>query len=616
LLHAWRTSGNDENRSAYLAYSKARTEYHKAVRFVKKHAQSLRLESTASSLARAPSQKEFWKRLKKSFPLRKKTPVDIEGMSSSDPKLADKFAGKYEEIFQKYEPTADKDILHSLLSSKSSSVKSDCWNQINVSKAISMLSLDKCTSDGIPPDVFANCGPSLSYHLSLLFRACEAHGYLPPEIAQGTVHQVPKANKDPSKIGSYRPITIGSVVAKIFEACVLIEYKDQLQSSSKQFGFKSGSNTAHCSLTVKGVAKHFIKGGSRVFAAFLDATEAFDRANYYKILNRLLLKGIPKSVVRILLTWYESTNIRVAFEGSMSEMSFGINHGVRQGGLLSPVLFTVGLLDDLLAELEISGVGCRIHFEYFGALAYADDIVLLAPTVKGLNHLLGICSDWSAINNIVFNPTKSFVICFASKSNRWPSGTPIPVFLNERLIPTVSTVTHLGHVLTEDLNDSAELFRIARAFNKQFHAFHCRFNGIQNVQLLKHIFNSFCSSFYGIEGIDPSCVSGSAVRFMRKSVNIALMKMLRLPRESVSPFLIAKGILNANSLMKFRSLLFWRSLMASDHPLKRFLLMSHSSIIYNVAHQLKIVPLALTALSRQFIEDIVINAWMADKGLI
>ncbi|CAG0904634.1 unnamed protein product, partial [Cyprideis torosa] len=55
-------------------------------------------------------------------------------MSSLDPRLADKFAEKYEEIFQKYDPTADKDIFHTLPSSQSSSVKSDCWNQINVSK--------------------------------------------------------------------------------------------------------------------------------------------------------------------------------------------------------------------------------------------------------------------------------------------------------------------------------------------------------------------------------------------------------------------------------------------------------------------------------------------------
>ncbi|CAG0891262.1 unnamed protein product [Cyprideis torosa] len=39
--------------------------------------------------------------------------------------------------------------------------------------------------------------------MSLLFRACETHGFLPPELAEGTIQPVPKANKDPSKLGSF-----------------------------------------------------------------------------------------------------------------------------------------------------------------------------------------------------------------------------------------------------------------------------------------------------------------------------------------------------------------------------------------------------------------------------
>jgi hypothetical protein len=435
-------------------------------------------------------------------------------------------------------------------------------------------------------------------------------------LSEGTIHPVPKVNKDPSQLGNYRPITIGCVGAKIFEACVLLQYSDELQSSPAQFGFKQNSNTSYCTLTVKGVAKHFIKGGSKVFTALLDASAAFDRANYHKILSRLLLKGIPKSVVRLLLTWYQSTNIRVQFGNSTSNMSFGINHGVRQGGLLSPVLFTVGLLDDLLAELELSGFGCRINFKYFGAVAYADDIVLMAPTVQGLNRLLDICADWSQRNNIEFNTSKSVVICFADKRNRWPNDVPIPAYLNGNLIPTNTEVIHLGHVLTEDLDDSAELIQIAKSFNKQFHAFHCRFTGMNNVQLLKNIFNSFCTSFYGIEAIDPKNVSAAAIRFFRKSVNIALMKMLKLPRESVSQYLVAEGILNADSIWKFRSLMFWRSLFSSAHTQRNFLILSHSGTILNIAHGLKTLPLALPALSRSNIQDIILLTWMVAKDLV
>jgi hypothetical protein len=278
------------------------------------------------------------------------------------------------------------------------------------------------------------------------------------------------------------------------------------------------------------------------------------------------------------------------------------------------VLFTAALLDDLLAELELSGIGCHVNFKYFGVVAYADDIVLLAPTIDGLNNQLKICEIWSGKNQIEFNPLKSFVICFADAKNKWPNETPIPAFLDGKLIPTTSQVLHLGHVLTQNLDDSAELIRVAKAFNKQFHAFHCRFVGISNFQLLKQIYNSFCTSFYGLEGVDLISVSGASIRFFRKSINLALMKMLRLPLESISPHLIAEGILNADSIWNLRSVLFWRSLLKSRHALRRFLLMNHSDILFQCAHQLKLLPLSLPFISKDAIQNKIILNWMVRRN--
>ena len=234
----------------------------------------------------------------------------------------------FREGFHKYDPKHDREKLCKILSLPEKNPKSECWDQTNVVEAIKMLSVDKATSDGLPPEIFKNCGPSLAFHLSLLFRACEAHGYLPPEIAEGTIVPVPKANKDPSKTSSYRPITLGCVSAKIFEACILIQYESELQSSCLQFGFKKNCSTTHCTLTVKGIVDHFTKRGSKVFAALLDATAAYDRANYHKILLRLLNKGLPRSVVRLLLTWYQSTSIKTKFQKNISQNTFGINHSV------------------------------------------------------------------------------------------------------------------------------------------------------------------------------------------------------------------------------------------------------------------------------------------------
>ena len=202
----------------------------------------------------------------------------------------------------------------------------------------------------------------------------------------------------------------------------------------------------------------------------------------------MLNKGLPRSVVRLLLSWYDSTSLKVMFMKNSSR-KFGINHGTRQGGILSCALFTAGIIDDLLDELECSGYGCHVNFRFFGALAYADDILLLSPSISGLNQLLKICHNWSRQSNIEFNASKSQAICFG-KRRRSAHGQVLSspqVLLGDQVIPVYDHVTHLGHILANDLDDSQELNRIARAFNRQFNAFFNRFGEIQNTELKKYL---------------------------------------------------------------------------------------------------------------------------------
>ena len=69
---------------------------------------------------------------------------------------------------------------------------------------------------------------------------------------------------------------------------------------------------------------------------------------------------------------------------------FSVSNGVRQGGVLSPVLFTV-YMDILLNMLKDCGVGCYWDGEFVGTLGYADDIILLAPCPSALRLMFKTC---------------------------------------------------------------------------------------------------------------------------------------------------------------------------------------------------------------------------------
>jgi len=69
--------------------------------------------------------------------------------------------------------------------------------------------------------------------------------------------------------------------------------------------------------------------------------------------------------------------------------SFLVKNGVKQGGIVSPKLVCV-YLDELFKRLKDSKLGCYVSDLWVAALAYADDVVLLAPTVRAMRALLDI----------------------------------------------------------------------------------------------------------------------------------------------------------------------------------------------------------------------------------
>ena len=92
--------------------------------------------------------------------------------------------------------------------------------------------------------------------------------------------------------------------------------------------------------------------------------------------------------------------------GSAFSDFFLVNNGVRQGGILSPLLFNV-YINELSESLSKLPVGCCCGNTVVNHLMYADDIVLFAPSAKGLQRIINVCD-----NDIILNSSKSQVMFF------------------------------------------------------------------------------------------------------------------------------------------------------------------------------------------------------------
>ena len=102
---------------------------------------------------------------------------------------------------------------------------------------------------------------------------------------------------------------------------------------------------------------------------------------------------------------------------------FTVSNGVRQGGILSPFLFTL-YIDELSYQLNNSNLGCHINNVCVNHLFYADDLCLMAPSPVGRQHLIDICANYVYENDLLFYRSKS--VCMVVK----PRGRNVSMYLN------------------------------------------------------------------------------------------------------------------------------------------------------------------------------------------
>jgi hypothetical protein len=132
----------------------------------------------------------------------------------------------------------------------------------------------------------------------------------------------------------------------------------------------------------------------------LDASKAFDRVNHWTLYSKLLDRGVPTYIVRILKTWYASQLLCVRW-GTATSTLFNVSNGVRQGSVMSP---RTKMYLKLLSE---SGVGCNIGGTILNNFSCADDISLVCPSVSALRKLISICEMYDDEHDIIYNAKKT-----------------------------------------------------------------------------------------------------------------------------------------------------------------------------------------------------------------
>ena len=268
--------------------------------------------------------------------------------------------------------------------------------RINVVNAIRSLCAGKSGVDAICSDNLRHATDRFIDYIVSLFNSILSHGCVSISFLSSTIIHIPKN----WTLKTQRTTELLHSVVCLANFLIKLLLKSKLNGMSElQFGYKTKSSTVMCSTALTETIEYYVSRKTPVYVLLIDASKAFDRVSHIKLFKTLQAHGVCPLIIRVLYNMYTNSDMQVRWKSELSNV-FLLMNGVKQGGCLSPMLFTL-YLDGLIQKLKHSGIGCHIGRTYCGVFGYADDLAIVSPTLFGLRQMIEILLFQSLVFHII-----------------------------------------------------------------------------------------------------------------------------------------------------------------------------------------------------------------------
>ena len=316
-----------------------------------------------------------------------------------------------------------------------------------------------------------NCELELSYILAELFSKCLKESSFPDCWKVLSVVPVFKNVGERSTAKNYRPVSLLSVVSKVFEKLVNNRIVDHLEKcglfSDFQYGFRSSRSTADLLTVVSDrIAGAFNRSGA-TRAVALDISKAFDRVLHAGLLHKLKSYGISGQIFSLISSFLSNRQLEVVLDRKSSQ-EYPVNAGVPQGSILGPTLFLLysnDLPDDVICDIAIYADDTTLYSRCDRASDLWQQLELASELESDLRDMV----DWGKKWLVDFNAGKTQLVPFDRPNN---NGS-IDVKMGGSILEEKSSFKMLGLTFSSKLDWGSYIISIAKTASKKIGALIC-----------------------------------------------------------------------------------------------------------------------------------------------
>ena len=323
------------------------------------------------------------------------------------------------------------------------------FHELDVQILLKSISPGKAAGpDGIHGTVLKNCAVGLAKPLTLLYNISFVSGCIPNDWKLASVVPVHKKDNKGS-VENYRPISLTSLVMKIFERCIKKELFASCESllDPRQHGFMNEKSCTTQMIPFTYDLARNINNKEKTDIIYFDFAKAFDSVSHDLILHKLKHNyKVDGLMLRFIRSYLQGRQQQVVIGGTTSTTR-DVKSGVPQGSILGPLLFVL-FINDMFSCIS-EGTDIALYADdtkIWRVIHYSEDHFILQGDIDRLYT-------WASSNQMKFHPSKCKALSVTYQRNILHN-LPFTIFnykLNSIYIDYVSSQVDLGVSVTSKL---------------------------------------------------------------------------------------------------------------------------------------------------------------------